>query len=216
MSPVQLKYTNLRIATETQPIRNKPKVHYDELVAASLKEDYVPLVVPELGALTAGGGFAGTAGESSSYKYGMFEQIVTEIEIVLGDGSLTTASRTAQSDLLEWAGSSMGTMGIITLLEVQVTEAKKFVQLDIERVQNMKAAIVSIETAIARSEIEYIDCIMFDKTFGVVMSSRLVDENPFNLEARSFNTRSDPWFTNYIDSVAKKKNVDPFPQSSFQ
>ena len=192
-------------------IKVEPKVHYDELVAATLKEGYVPLIVPELGALTVGGGFAGTAGESSSYKYGMFEQIVTEIEIVLGDGSLTTANKTSQADLLEWAGSSMGTMGIVTLLEVQVTEAKKYVELDIERVEGMTGAIASIEAAVANPKAEYIDSIMFDKTSGVVMSGRLVDENPSKLEVRTFHTRNDSWFTNYIDSVGKNKKLDPIP-----
>ena len=192
-------------------IRVEPKVHYDELVAATLKEGYVPLIVPELGALTVGGGFAGTAGESSSYKYGMFEQIVTEIEVILGDGSLTTASKTSQSDLLEWSGSSMGTMGIVTLLEVQVTEAKKYVHLNIERVHGVKGAIASIEAAIASPQVEYIDSIMFDKTFGVVMSGRLVNDNPSKLEVRTFHTRNDPWFTNYIDKIGKNKRTEPIP-----
>ncbi|RMZ75440.1 hypothetical protein DV737_g5300, partial [Chaetothyriales sp. CBS 132003] len=192
-------------------IKVEPKIHYDELVAATLKEGYMPLIVPELKALTVGGGFAGTAGESSSYLYGMFEQIVTEIEIVLGDGSLTTASKTFQPDLLEWAGSSMGTLGIVTLLEVQLTEAKKYVQLDIQRVEGLKGCISAMEAAIANPSVGYIDGIMFDKSFGAVMSGRAVDDNASKLEIRSFHTRNDPWFTNYIDSVAKNKRVDPIP-----
>ncbi|RMD43008.1 hypothetical protein DV735_g2159, partial [Chaetothyriales sp. CBS 134920] len=194
-------------------IKVEPKVHYDELVAATLKEGYMPLIVPELKALTVGGGFSGTAGESSSYLYGMFEQIVCEIEIVLGDGSLTTASKTFQPDLLEWAGSSMGTMGIVTLLEVRLTEAKKYVQLDIERVQGLKGCISAMERVIADPSVGYIDGIMFNKDFGVVMSGRAVDDNASKLEIRSFHTRHDPWFTNYIDSVgkSKKKKLEPIP-----
>jgi FAD/FMN-containing dehydrogenase len=48
----------------------EPNVPMDMLVKAAKKKGLLPPVVPELPGLTVGGCFAGSAGESSSFKYG--------------------------------------------------------------------------------------------------------------------------------------------------
>ena len=57
--------------------------------------------------ITCGGGFAGMSGESAMYKYGLFQNTVSEIEIVLGDGTVETANRQRNADLLQEAGKSL-------------------------------------------------------------------------------------------------------------
>ncbi|ERF73445.1 hypothetical protein EPUS_04068 [Endocarpon pusillum Z07020] len=84
----------------------------------------------EFPGITVGGGFAGPSGESSSFKYGFFGNILESIEVVLGKGDIVTASGTKLPDLLEASCGSLGTLDIITLLHIQLTEAKEFVQLD--------------------------------------------------------------------------------------
>src|ERR1700754_1635905 len=51
----------------------EPNVPMDKLVEATLRHGLIPPVVPEFPGITVGGGFAGTAGESSSFKYGFFD-----------------------------------------------------------------------------------------------------------------------------------------------
>ena len=49
----------------------------DRLVESTLKYNLIPPVVMEFPGITAGGGFAGTSGESSSFKYGfLMEQLI--------------------------------------------------------------------------------------------------------------------------------------------
>lgn len=109
----------------------EPNVPMDALVAATLKVGLVPLVVMEFPGITVGGGFSGTSGESSSFRYGAFDTTVNWIEIVLPTGEVTRASRTTneKTDLFWGAASAFGTLGVITLLEVQLREAKAYVRL---------------------------------------------------------------------------------------
>lgn len=109
----------------------EPNVPMDALVAATLKAGLVPLVVMEFPGITVGGGFSGTSGESSSFRYGAFDATINWIEIVLGNGDVTKASRTTseKTDLFWGAASAFGTLGVVTLLEVQLREAKPYVQL---------------------------------------------------------------------------------------
>jgi hypothetical protein len=54
----------------------EPNVPMDKLVQATLARGLVPPVVMEFPGITVGGGFAGSAGESSSFRYGYFDQTV--------------------------------------------------------------------------------------------------------------------------------------------
>ena len=194
---------------ETMTVKVEPKVAMDELVTAVSKEGFLPQVVPELVSLTVGGCFAGTAGESSSYKYGLFEETISEIEIVLGDGTLTTASETFQPELLEGAGSTMGTLGIVTLCEVKLIPYRKYVEMTIERVYGINDAIEKIETFIEDPTNEYVDGMMFNKSFGVAMCGKLTDTPSKDAERRTFLQRSDPWFVNWVEDTANKKKDKP-------
>ncbi|EAQ85150.1 hypothetical protein CHGG_09164 [Chaetomium globosum CBS 148.51] len=66
----------------------EPNVPMDKLVEATLPHGLVPPVVMEFPGITAGGGFAGTAGESSSFRHGFFDETVNRVEMVMADGEV--------------------------------------------------------------------------------------------------------------------------------
>src|SRR5277367_2630336 len=120
----------LKVDIKAKTALVEPNVPMDKLVKATLEHGLFPPVVMEFPGITVGGGFAGTSGESSSFKYGFFENTISWIEIVLANGEVTTASPTANPDLFEGAAGTFGTFGVITLLEVQLILAKPFVLLE--------------------------------------------------------------------------------------
>ena len=135
----------LRIDKETKTVIVEPNVPMDALLQATLEHDLVPLVVMEFPGITAGGGFSGTSGESSSFRYGFFDGTVNWIEIVLANGTVTRASRTEKPDLFWGAASSFGTLGVVTLLEVRLREATKYVELTYYPASNMPDAMKIME-----------------------------------------------------------------------
>ena len=121
----------IAIDTVRKTVLVEPNVPMDALVAATLAEGLVPLVVMEFPGITVGGGFSGSSGESSSYRHGHFDSIVNWIEIVLASGKVMRASRITDenTDLFWGAASAFGTMGVVTLLEVQLQDAKPYIKL---------------------------------------------------------------------------------------
>jgi Delta24-sterol reductase len=109
----------LSVNTATKTALVEPNVPMDALVEETLKYGLLPPVVMEFPGITVGGGFAGTAGESSSFKYGFFDRIVNWIEMVTADGRVVKASAGENDDLFFGAASSFGTLGVTTLLEIQ-------------------------------------------------------------------------------------------------
>jgi len=59
---------------------------------------------------TVGGGFAGTAGEISFFRYGFFDRTINWIEMVLANGEIIKASSSEHSDIFYGAASSFGTL----------------------------------------------------------------------------------------------------------
>ncbi|CVL08296.1 related to 24-dehydrocholesterol reductase precursor [Fusarium proliferatum] len=60
----------------------EPNVPMDRLVEATMPYGLVPPVVMEFPGITVGGGFAGTSGESSSFRHGFFNETVDFVEMI--------------------------------------------------------------------------------------------------------------------------------------
>ena len=187
----------------------EPNVPMDALVHATLPHGLVPLVVMEFPGITAGGGFSGTSGESSSFRHGFFDATVNWIEIVLPNGEVRRASPTTDADLFWGAASSFGTLGVVTLVEVQCREAKPYVELRYLAAPSMDAAMDLFRAETADPSTEYLDGIVFARDHVVVCAGRLVDTASGGTIQR-FTRPHDPWF--YLQ--AQRRAPVPKPTDS--
>jgi len=192
----------------------EPNVPMDVLVSATLKEGLVPLIVMELPSITVGGGFSGMAGESSSFRHGPFDETVVSIEIVLPDGSIVDAAREGdKADLFWGAACAFGTMGIVTLLEVQLRDAGGYVEMTYLPAKGMDEATRMLQEQTARAEVDYVDAIAFSPAKIVICSGKLVKGLPAGTSkdsVRRYTGRSDPWY--YLD--VEKRTSSLFHSSS--
>lgn len=194
----------LLIDCEKKTALVEPNVPMDSLVKATLSYGLVPPVVMEFPGITAGGGFSGTSGESSSFRYGFFDRTVNWIEIVLPNGEKVTASSEDKPDLFRGAAASFGTLGVITLLEIQLIEAKKYVELTYYTVPSMSQAMEKIEEATGDASNEYLDGIVFAKNQIVICSGRLTNVVQGGANIQRFTRPSDPWFYLHAKKVASQ------------
>lgn len=189
----------------------EPNVPMDRLVEATLRHNLVPPVVMEFPGITAGGGFAGTAGESSSFRHGFFDETVRSVEMVLPDGQVVTASpepaASPYADLFHAAAGAVGTLGVTTLLELELVPARRFVHTTYHRTSSVAEAVARIreETDPAKGN-DYVDGILFSKTHGVVITGKMTDEKPESAPVQTFSRARDPWFYLHVQDRTKKTN----------
>lgn len=186
----------------------EPNVPMDRLVEATLRHGLVPPVVMEFPGITAGGGFAGTAGESSSFRHGFFDDTVASVELVLPDGEVVTAANPKHTpsgaeegkyaDLFRGAAGAVGTLGVTTLLELNLVRAKKFVRTRYRRTGSVAEAVAAVREETARAENDYVDGILFSKDHGVVITGQMTDEKPAAAPVRTFSRARDPWFYMHV------------------
>ena len=184
----------LSVDTDAKVALVEPNVPMDRLVESTLKHGLIPPVVMEFPGITAGGGFAGTGGESSSFKYGYFNEIVNSVEIVLGNGDVITASDKENQDLFHGASGAVGSLGITTLLEVQLIKATKYVKATYYPSRTIPEAIERIKTEIADPKVDYVDGILFSRDHGVVITGHMTDDLPSHAQVQRFSDANDPWF----------------------
>lgn len=155
------------------------------------------------------GGFAGTAGESSSFKYGIFDCTINRIEIVLADGEVVNASSTERSDLLSGAAGSCGTFGVITLLEIQLIEATKYVELTYHPVTSVSDAVQKCKEETENSSIDYLDGIVYSQSSAVIMTGRLTNTCQPGTKIQRFTRAHDPWFYLHAKDLITKSPGKP-------
>jgi FAD/FMN-containing dehydrogenase len=114
----------LDIDTTAQIAIVEPNVPLDFLVGMTLEKGLMPLVVMEFPGITVGGGFSGASGESTGWREGLFDCCVDKIEMILGNGTVVKAVKGGMnSDLFDGARCTLGTLGVVTLLKVRLTQA---------------------------------------------------------------------------------------------
>jgi Delta24-sterol reductase len=161
--------------------------------------------------ITIGGGFAGMAGESGSFKYGIFDCIVNWIEIILGNGDCVRASASDPdtADLFYGAAGSCGSLGVVTLLELQLVEAKPFVALTYNPVGGIKDALQMIQNSETDAALDFMDGIIFSENSAVIMTGKLSDASPKNAAVQRFTRARDPWFYLHAQAVISRSKTAP-------
>ncbi|KAF4122124.1 FAD/FMN-containing dehydrogenase [Geosmithia morbida] len=176
----------------------EPNVPMDKLVEQTLPHGLVPPVVMEFPGITAGGGYAGTAGESSSFRHGFFDDTIRSVEMVLGNGEVVRASREERADLFKGAAGAVGTLGTTTLIELNLIKAKRYVHTRYHRVNSVSEAVARLKKETADPANDYVDGILYSPDHGVIITGSLTDEKPASAAVQTFSGAWDPWFFMHV------------------
>lgn len=190
----------------------EPNVPMDLLVASTLgPHGLVCPVVPEFPGITVGGGFAGTAGESTSFRHGFFDRCVESIEIILADGEVLKVSRDdphGRADLFQGAAGTFGTLGLVTLFEIRLVQAKPYVKLTYLPVTSIVDAQDVLRKQAEDQTVEFLDGIMFGPDRGVVMAGIFADRSLENGKSQTQHGQEGQADNNHLPVVTFSKAWD--------
>ncbi|KAJ6260908.1 hypothetical protein Dda_3569 [Drechslerella dactyloides] len=226
--------TNRKNAVDTSPLSNvlhvdagsktalvEPNVPMDRLVEATLAHNLIPPVVMEFPGITVGGGYAGTSGESSSFKHGFFNRTINAVEMVLADGEVVTASPTEHADLFHGAAGALGTLGVTTLVSLQLVPASRYVETTYHPVSSVQQATDTVRSFTADNSYDYVDGILYSPTSGAIITGRLTQTTAGNPIQR-FSDAKDPWFYLHVqESLSRARGASvteaiPLPEYLFR
>jgi FAD/FMN-containing dehydrogenase len=120
---------------------------YEQLVAETLPQGFIPFVVPQLRTITLGGAVTGLGIESTSFRNGLPHESVLEMDILTGSGEIVTATPdNDHADLFEAFPNSYGSLGYATRLKIKLEKVPQFVTLRHVRMADAAEAVTAIKT----------------------------------------------------------------------
>jgi delta24-sterol reductase len=212
------KLDNILIVDTVRNIASvEPNVPMDKLDQATLEYGLLPPVIPEFPGITVGGGFAGCAGESSSFKFGFLDTTVDAVEVVLGNSSVRQArvgGNEEEKELFQALSGTLGTMGVLTRLDIRLIEAKQFVQLTYHPVRSFQEATNTIERAMEKTaENDFVDGIMYSPTKGAIVTGKMTS-NTHGGKITQFSRSTDEWCFIHVEEMISKQPLSTFLSDS--
>ncbi|KAI7762614.1 hypothetical protein LZL87_008960 [Fusarium oxysporum] len=136
-------------------------------------------------------------------------ETVNFAEIILGNGDIIRTSREEHEDLFHGAAGASGTLGLTTLMQVRLVEAKQFVKTTYHRVDSVPTAISTSKQCFEKVDVDYVDGILYSKDHGVVITGELTNIKPGDYPIRTFSNAGDLWFYLHV-----KEQTESLPPSA--
>ncbi|MBU1178001.1 FAD-binding oxidoreductase [Patescibacteria group bacterium] len=204
---IDVKHFNnvISIDKENMVAKVEGMTTYEALVKETLRQGLLPTVVPELKSITIGGAVSGVGIESSSFKYGLVHETVSEIEVLLGDGRVVVCTPNNEyRDLFYGFPNSYGTLGYILKLKVKLRPAPEYVRLEHRRYDQVEKYFRDLQQFCAAARAgsggyDFIDGTIFSPGEQYITLGTFVAEVPFI---------SDYTYRNIYFRSLQKKKVD--------
>jgi delta24-sterol reductase len=215
-------YDILDVDTEGLIVRVEPFVSIGQLTHALNPKGFTLPVVPEMDDLTVGGLINGTGIESSSHKYGLFHEIITELELLLGDGTIVTATADNEhSDLFHAIPWSYGTLALLLSAKLKLIPCKNYVKVTYtphfkkdEYVEHMRQLSGEYNNSNNNntpesSKVEtpmFVEGLAYTLDTAVVMAGEFIDAKDVPRGcANRLSLWWKPWFYKHVEKILNQK-----------
>lgn len=215
-------YDILDVDTEGLIVRVEPFVSIGQLTHALNPKGFTLPVVPEMDDLTVGGLINGTGIESSSHKYGLFHEIITELELLLGDGTIVTATADNEhSDLFHAIPWSYGTLALLLSAKLKLIPCKNYVKVTYtphfkkdEYVEHMRQLSGEYNNSNSNntpesSKVEtpmFVEGLAYTLDTAVVMAGEFIDAKDVPRGcANRLSLWWKPWFYKHVEKILNQK-----------
>lgn len=152
---------------------------YERLVAETLPHHMIPLVVPQLRAITLGGAVTGLGIEATSFRNGFPHESVLEMDVLTGAGEVLTVR--PGDELFDAFPNSYGSLGYATRLRIALERVPAYAALRHLRFDDYDRLAEGLADLVAAGEhdgtrIDAIDGVAFAPTEAYVTLATWTDE----------------------------------------
>ncbi len=193
----------------------EPRVTMQELLRKTLPYGLAPAVLPEFKGITVGGAIMGAAIESSSHRWGQFNDSCMAYDILLGDGSLVHATPQEHSDLFYGISGSYGTLGTVVLAELKLAPVSDMLQLSYHCFDTIAEAMQTMRSLCASPlPPDFLEAIIFNKDHTLIIAGTQVANA--SKPSLSLKSSSSPWFYQHLNNTQNTQDHIPIEDYLFR
>ena len=207
-------YDILSWSEEDQTVTVEPMVNMGQLSHFLTPKGYTLPVLPEMDDLTVGGLYMGVGIETSSHKYGLFNDTVVSAELVLASGDVITCGRNGPNkDLFDALPWSYGTLGFLTSVTIRVVPCKQFVAVHYLPCTSQSAGIREFRRWSEEQgddTADFVEALSYSKDTMVVMPAYFCDEKDIRVKYPTATRNAiswwyKPWFYKHVEWMLDDK-----------
>ncbi|XP_069361481.1 delta(24)-sterol reductase-like [Maniola hyperantus] len=203
-------YDILELDEEAMTVRVEPMVTIGDITEYLIPRGYSLAVTIELVDATLGGLAFGTGMSTHSHKAGLYHETITSYEVVLGDGSLVTATATNEhSDLYKALPWCHGSLGFLVALTLKIVKIKPYIKIKYIPVEGQKTYCNMLRDISGANQAEptyhpdYVEGTIFSKDKAVIMTGDYSDYDT-KITVNHCSRWYKPWFYKHVKSFLKK------------
>ncbi|CAH2089087.1 unnamed protein product [Euphydryas editha] len=203
-------YDILGLDENAMTVRVEPMVTIGDITEYLIPKGYSLAVTIELTDATLGGLAFGTGMSTHSHKAGLYHETITSYEVVLGDGSLVTATAENEySDLYKALPWSHGSLGFLVALTLKIVKIKPYIKIKYIPVDGQKKYCDMLRDLSGANEPspsyhpDYIEGTIFSKDKAVIMTGDYSDYDR-NITVNHCSKWYKPWFYKHVESFLEK------------
>ncbi|KAJ1923334.1 hypothetical protein IWQ60_005944 [Tieghemiomyces parasiticus] len=203
----------IEVDTERQVVKVEPLVDMGQITAHLVPMGWSLAIMVEMEDLTVGGLLMGVGLEVNSHIYGLMFETVERFEVVLGDGSLVTCSRTENSDLFHALPMSHGTLGFLVSAELKIIPCKPYMHLTYEPCHTLDEMADKV-TKYCESDNPppFLEVTVYSKETSVIMLGEFADVTTAEQRAKinHVNRWYAPWFYKHVEKFLTTGQADEY------
>ncbi|CAK1550271.1 unnamed protein product [Leptosia nina] len=211
--PIPL-YDILELDEGNLTVRVEPMCTIGDITEYLIPKGYSLAVTIELIDATLGGLAFGTGMSTHSHKVGLYHETITSYEVVLGDGSVVTATADNEySDLYKALPWSHGSLGFLVALTLKIVKVKPYIKIKYTPVRGQKEYCDILRDYSGANEMkpnyhpDYIEGTIFSKEEAVIMTGDYADFNE-QVIVNHCSRWYKPWFYKHVESILKKGETE--------
>ncbi len=168
----------LSIDTEKNVATVEGMTTFYDLVDATLAFNLMPQAVPELRSITVGGVIAGLGGQSSSFKFGLVHEMVTDFDLLTGEGKVIHCSPTSNSDIYYMLPNSYGSLGYVLKCNIKLNKIAPYVKLLYLRFSKAAEFFEAMIREVLSGKADFIEGASFSPSNYILLVGNFTDELP--------------------------------------
>ena len=178
--PIPL-YDILHLDERNLTVTVEPMVTVGDITRYLVPKGYTLAVTLEIADATLGGLAFGVGMTTYSHKVGLYQEAIEAYEVVLGDGSVVTATRENEySDLYHCLPWSHGSLGFLVALKLQIIPVKPYIHMKYIPVKGQTKYCNMIRDISGandkdRKVPDYVEATIFNKEDAVIMVGNFAD-----------------------------------------
>jgi FAD/FMN-containing dehydrogenase len=144
-------------------------VSLDEIIRFFLPRGFFPPVTPGTKYVTLGGAVAADVHGKNHHVVGSIGNFIERFELVTGQGTIITCSRSENPDAFWATIGGMGLTGIISVVTLRLQRVESaYIRANITRVANLDEALARMlaEDESVRYSVSWVDCMATGKSLG--------------------------------------------------